>query len=124
MKTLAICGLMLTFAVGCGTSAPAPEAVGETESTAAVTPVVYNAGESLTLEVPGMHCPFGCYPTVEKTLTSLDGVEEVELVPQEKEGEINDRRVVVKLNNEFDANKAVSALADAGFDGASVDNKN
>ncbi len=123
MKKLALCGLMMLAAVGCAKN-ETPTDTSESASPAAVTPVVYNAGEELTLEVPGMHCPFGCYPTVEKTLTKLDGVEKVELVPQEKEGEINDRRVVVKLNDKFDASQAVTALAGAGFDGATVDNKN
>ncbi|WP_166824551.1 heavy-metal-associated domain-containing protein [Thalassoroseus pseudoceratinae] len=124
MKTLAICGLMLALAVGCSKTEPAAEATGATESAAAVTPVIYNSGEELTLEVPSMHCPFGCYPTIEKTLTELDGVEKVDLVPQEKEGEINDHRVIVKLNDEFDATKAVAALAGAGFDDAVIENKN
>lgn len=122
MKKFIVCGLML-LAVGCAKNETPTDTV-ETDSPTTVTPVVYNAGEELTLEVPGMHCPFGCYPTVKETLTKLDGVEKVELVPQEKDDEINDRRVIVKLNDEFDASQAVTALAGAGFDGATVENKN
>ena len=76
---------------------------------------------SLTLNVPSMHCPHGCYPAVKEALESQDGVSGVDLVEQESEDEIDDHRVIVKLDGDFDTKQAIAALADAGFSDASVE---
>ena len=70
---------------------------------------------SLTLNVPTMSCPHGCYPTVKETLESQEGVGGVDLVEQKSEDEIDDRRVIVRLDGEFDKGQAIAALADAGL---------
>lgn len=80
--------------------------------------VSFTAGESATLEVPEMSCPFACYPKVKETLESLDGITAVELVPQKEEGVIDDRRVTISFGGNVDGAAAVAALSDAGFAGS------
>jgi len=80
--------------------------------------VSFEAGETASLAVPEMHCPFGCYPSVKDTLEAIDGIAGVELVEQEEEGKINDRRVIVTFDGEVDSTVAVAALDDASFPGA------
>ena len=74
----------------------------------------------LTMHVPEMHCPFGCYPTVKETLEQQPGVSGVDLVEQSSDGAIDDPRVIVRLSDHFDAASAIGALADAGFVNSSV----
>lgn len=115
MKKLIVVGALSL--IGCVQEAPAPPAAQQTNNEAAIpaTPVVFHAGESLTMEVPEMHCPFACYPKVKETLAEQPGVESVELVEQKDENAIDDPRVVVKLNGDFDATNAIDALAKVGF---------
>ena len=118
-----ICTLLGVFLfTGCTESqSPVTENSSENTSTpVAATPVVYESGQTLTVNVPDMHCPFACYPKVKDTLNGQEGVESVELVKQEDEGTINDPRVIVKLKGEFDASNAIDALSKVGFSEATV----
>ncbi|MDZ4851957.1 MAG: heavy-metal-associated domain-containing protein [Pirellulaceae bacterium] len=63
-----------------------------------------------------MHCPFGCYPKVKETLEAIAGVENVELAEQKKEGEIDNPKVYIKLNGDFNASVAIAALKKEGFE--------
>ncbi|TWT40174.1 hypothetical protein KOR42_49560 [Thalassoglobus neptunius] len=94
---------------------------GMTETATAADLAAFTAGDEVTLAVPEMHCPFACYPKVKETLEGLDGVSLVELVPQEEEGVINDRRIVVKFDGEVPQDVATTALAEAGFKGSTVE---
>ncbi len=108
----------LACLIGCAEQAPpAPvsEAAPAQESTPTVVPASYTAGETLTFNVPDMHCPFACYPKVKETLAEQEGVESVELVEQKDEAAIDDPRVIVKLNGDFNAQSAVDALGTVGF---------
>ena len=105
-----VVGLAIT---GCGSS--------HTGDTPTASPVIYSADQDLTISVPSMSCPKGCYPTVKETLEKQPGVKAVELYPQAKPNEINDRRVRVSLSGPFDATKAIAALAEENFDGAKVE---
>jgi copper chaperone CopZ len=67
-----------------------------------------------------MSCPHSCWPEVKKTLESQAGVAAVELAPQAKEDEINDRTVLIKTSAGFELDKAIAALDKAGFDGAAA----
>lgn len=91
-----------------------------TEDTSAVT-VSYDAGESATLSIPEMHCPFGCFPKAEDALTEVDGIASIELVKQKEEGVIDDRRVVVTFDGTVDSQAAIAALDSAGLPGASFE---
>jgi copper chaperone CopZ len=105
-------------------STPGTPAADSTDSAAiATTPVNFTAGEEVTLAVPEMHCQFGCYPAVKETLEGLDGVQTVDLVPQKSEDELNDRRVIVKLDGDLSSQTAIKALDEAGFPGSSIDGK-
>jgi periplasmic mercuric ion binding protein len=71
------------------------------------------------LSVPGMMCPFGCYPTVEKALASVPGVKAVQLAEQPAgtpEGEIALKVVELKLEEGFDISSALAALKSAEFE--------
>lgn len=80
-------------------------------------PVLFTAAETVEMEIPGMHCPYGCYPTVEKTLAGIDGVKAVSLADPDdaKDGSIEDRRVFITLDDDFNATEAAEKLAEAGF---------
>jgi len=84
----------------------------------AATLASYEPGDKATLEVPEMHCPFACYPKVEKTLQGIEGIATVELVEQAEEGAINDPRVVVTFDGEVEGNKAIAALDSVNFTGS------
>ncbi len=86
------------------------------------TPVSPASGQSqVTLHVPGMHCPFGCYPSVKETLTKQPGVVAVELAKQSNADTIDNPHVTVTYAGDFNADAAIKALADAGFDKSSVE---
>jgi copper chaperone CopZ len=127
MRSATIGALFVLLLAGCAKQAaettetdPAAESA---ESAPVVASVKYAAGEKLTFAVPDMHCPFACYPAVKETLEGLDGVQTVELVPQEKEGVIDDRRVIVTLDGELDSATAITALAKAGFPDSTVEDQ-
>ncbi len=70
------------------------------------------------INVPGMMCPYSCWPKVQETLASQPGVEAVQLAAQPAgtaEGEIVERVVELKLNGDFDLDAAVAALAKVSF---------
>ena len=132
---------LITFSVvcllsGCGEvelstadSVDGSDATAEANNTVAATDDAQAAASSetenvtmVTFKVPEMNCPFACYPSVKKTLEAQPGVAGVELVKQEKEGVINDRRVVISTSDKFDAEKAIAALAESGFGDSVVDN--
>jgi copper chaperone CopZ len=83
----------------------------------------YAAGDSVNLEVPEMHCPFGCFPKVKDALEEIDGIAGIELVKQEEEGAINDRRVVVTFDGAVDSQAAIAALDAVDMTGASFEKK-
>jgi hypothetical protein len=85
------------------------------------SPVIYSAGQEITLRVPTMSCQKGCYPVVKETLEQQAGVASVELYPQAKSAAIDDPRVRVTLNGSFDAEKAIAALAADNFGGATIE---
>lgn len=70
------------------------------------------------LSVPDMSCPYACWPKVKETLAAQPGVEGVQLAEQPadaKEGEITERVVELKLNDDFDADAAIAALSKVSF---------
>jgi hypothetical protein len=70
------------------------------------------------ISVPGMSCPYSCWPKVQETLAAQPGVEGVQLAEQPAdaaEGEIVERVVELKLNDQFDLDAAIAALAKVSF---------
>ncbi|MFG0288825.1 MAG: heavy metal-associated domain-containing protein [Rhodopirellula sp. JB044] len=73
---------------------------------------------TLTLEVPGMHCQFACYPHVKETLEKAEGVDEVELVEQPDPNVLTVKKVIVKYDTGFDIDAALASLQQEGFSNA------
>lgn len=70
------------------------------------------------INVPGMMCPYSCWPKVKETLAAQPGVEAVQLAEQPAgtaEGEIKERVVELKLNDDFNAEAAIAALEKASY---------
>ena len=71
------------------------------------------------ISVPGMMCPYSCWPAVKATLAKVPGVEGVQLADQPEgtpEGSIETRVVELKLGENFDVDAAVAALKAASYD--------
>lgn len=109
---LAAAGIMYYFATSpdvAGPDAPVDQA-NVTEATTA----------SLTMNVPEMHCPFACYPSVKKNLEERTDVVSVELAPQKEEGVIDNPQVIVTYKEGFEPESAIAQLDKAGFSGSTV----
>lgn len=89
------------------------------DASPATSAVLAEAG-TLTLRVDDMHCEFGCYPKVKKTLESFDEVVSVELDEQPNAGSLDNPQVVLTYEPGFDLAAAQSALAKSGFAKSSV----
>lgn len=124
MKNL-ILALGLTLMVGCAESEVATDTeggsmVGTEVAGNAAMPTSFAAGESTTLEIPSMSCQISCFPKIKETLEDMEGVEVVELVPQEDEVAINDHRITVKFDSDVSSEATMQALADVGYDDAMI----
>jgi len=115
-----VCCSVLAF--GCTPPAPAPttptKPAGSPTAPTSGTTAAALAPASVTLvsmKVAEMHCPFGCYPTVEKALAKVSGVSSVKLAEQKKEGTIDNPVVLVEVDSNFDPKAAIAALDKVGF---------
>jgi copper chaperone CopZ len=79
----------------------------------------YEAGESVVLAIPEMSCAVMCFPKAKDALEEIDGIAAIELVEQEEEGVINDRRVLVTFDGKVDSKTAITALDAVEMSGAS-----
>ncbi len=125
MKYLALLATA-TLLIGCADQAIEMVAGPETTSTAPEpdsAPMVasYEAGDSARLAIPEMHCPFGCFPAAKDALEKIDGISDVTLIQQKKEGVINDRRVVVTFDGTVDKQAAIAALDAVDLPGANFE---
>ncbi len=102
------------------TSSTTPEPAASETDTEAIA-VSFNAGETATLAIPEMHCPFGCFPKAQDALEQIDGIASIELVKQKEEGAIDDRRVVVTFDGSVDSKSAIAALDSVALPGASFE---
>ncbi len=108
--------LTVLFAGCSGNPASAPT------SSAGVAPTAgAPAVQQVTLRVPTMECPHNCWPAVRDALQKQPGVTEVTLAQQKDKDTIDNPLVTVKLNGSFDADKAIEAIAAAGFAKATVE---
>ena len=108
-------GIAVAMFVGCEARPVYSTAAASTTTTA-----VASAGETMVVHVPEMHCPFACWPAVQKDLAAQPGVLEVELAPQKDENAIDNPKVFVRVAEGFDADAAVESLAEAGFKNSEV----
>jgi len=114
-----ICGSVL--ALGCTPPSAAPTTPvkpaggpAPTSGSTATSMVPANV-KLVSMKVEDMHCPLGCYPTVEKALAKVAGVSSVKLAEQKKEGTIDNPVVLVQVNGNFDPSAAIAALDKVGF---------
>lgn len=75
---------------------------------------------TLTLRVDDMHCEYGCFPTVKKTLEGFAHVVSVELDEQPEAGTLDNPQVLLTYQSGFDLAAAQDALAKSGFAKSSV----
>lgn len=109
---------MLT--VGCGVEVETKSTPAE-ESTETKTSLVVPADAThVSVLVPKMECPFACWPKVKETLEKQPGVTNVVLAPQKDENAIDNPQVEIEVAEGFDADKALAAVAEAGFSGSTV----
>lgn len=97
--------------------APAEPATGSSAAppaTATSAGVLADAG-TLTLRVEDMHCEYGCFPKVKKTLEGFDHVVAVQLDQQAEEGTLDNPQVLLSYEPGFDLLAAQEALAKNGF---------
>jgi len=108
--------LATTPAAPTATASVSPAAADASQTASAV---LTDAG-TLTLRVDDMHCEYGCYPKVKKTLESFDEVVSAELDKQPEAGSLDNPQVVLTYQPGFDLAAAQSALAKSGFAKTSV----
>ena len=77
--------------------------------------IVMEQPGTLTLRVDDMHCEFGCFPTVRKTLEGFDKVVSVTLDQQAEEGTLDNPQGLVTYESGFDVGAAQAKLATSGF---------
>ena len=76
-----------------------------------------------SISVPDMMCPYACYPAVKEALSTVPGVEGVQLAEQPAgtpEGTIEKRVIELKLAEGFDLDTAVAALKEANYEAQPV----
>lgn len=116
----------LFVAVGCTeqnetlsreSTSPAVSQTENTETTGAESgeefiAVVFTKPTTIEFSVPDMMCPHGCYPGIKEALSEQPNVVSIELgtPAEEKADSINDRRVIITTEGEFDATAAVAAF--------------
>lgn len=108
---------------------PSPDAEGaaapDAEDSAGTEPAAVRFVADKSLSVPGMMCPYACYPAVKEALAGVPGVEGVQLAAQPAgaaEGSIENKVVELKLAEGFDVNAAVAALKAANYESEVVNN--
>lgn len=121
--------------MGCAENAPEPDPAadpaeageagsGEAGSGMAALdtlPISFVSGDVATLSVPEMNCQLACYPKVKRTLEGVEGVAAVELVEQQDEVQIDDRRVTITFEADVDGAAALAALESAGYPGSTFE---
>lgn len=100
--------------------APTAPATGSSAAPAATSAGVLADAGTLTLRVDGMHCEYGCFPKVKKTLEGFDHVVAVQLDEQAEEGTLDNPQVLLSYESGFDLLAAQEALAKNGFAKTSV----
>jgi len=109
MKTLSICALALLLLVGCQKSESGQMAGSPAD---AVTAVAFNVDGAPTVQfdVPDMMCPQSCAVKVHEILSEQPGVKDAVV-------DFDARMATVAIEpGKFDADAAIAALVDHGFD--------
>ena len=131
-ETLSILLLLAHFA-GCGsheTTAVSSQANVESRSNseasapvapqpakAAIIEKSFAAGDTATLAVPTMTCRM-CYKKIQKALTKVEGIGQIELVSQDDADKVNDPRVTLHFGDKVSESQAIAALDEIGYPNA------
>jgi len=76
---------------------------------------------TISFEVPGMSCPYGCAPRVKEALESVPGV--VQEIDKDADIDLETKIAKVRIDKaKYNIEAALNALQKAGFDDASVKN--
>lgn len=81
-----------------------------------------DTARQVTLRVPTMSCTRSCWPAAREALEKQPGVRKVALVPQQDKVMIDTPLITLNVEDSFDVDKALEAVAAAGFANASVEN--
>lgn len=117
LSALAAAGIAYYLASGPANTSTASPAVAEVSANN--SQVLADSG-TLTLRLDDMHCEFGCFPTVKKTLEGFDKVVSVTLDEQREAGSLDNPQVLVTYEPGFDLTAAQGALAKKGFAKSSI----
>jgi copper chaperone CopZ len=120
-----IAGLVLASGLALGCTPPAANptnppkpAGGPAPSSGTTGAMAPNSNvKFVSMKVPGMHCPSGCFAPVKEALEAVNGIKSVELVKQKATDKIDDPTVHIYLNGSFDSGAALAAVEKAGFKG-------
>ncbi|TWT55938.1 heavy-metal-associated domain-containing protein [Allorhodopirellula solitaria] len=115
---IAALGIMIALIVAPNEAPETSTAPAAAATSVSASPAVLSEAGTLTLEVPGMHCQFACYPRVKETLEGASGVSEVTLADQPDPDTLTVKKVVVKYDAGFDVDKALASLKLEGFNDA------
>lgn len=115
----ALIALGIAYLLAQPPAAPATGSSAAPTATAASAGVLADAG-TLTLRVDGMHCEYGCFSKVKRTLEGFDHVVSVQLDQQAEEGTLDNPQVLLSYESGFDLLAAQDALAKNGFAKTSV----
>ena len=122
MKPIAyVVAVLAAVGIVIALSQTTPETPESAQVEVAATPVkaMEEPGE-LTVEVPGMHCQYACFPRVKETLEGTGNVSEVALVEQPDPNTLTVRQIVVKYDAGFELDGALAKLHEEGFKDAAV----
>lgn len=109
LLTSAACLALFTLAVGCSQQ---PATTADTTADAAVTTIAFNPAGAPTVafDVPDMMCPQSCAVKVHEILSEQPGVKDAVV-------DFDARMATVAIEpGKFDAEAAIAALVDHGFD--------
>jgi copper chaperone CopZ len=117
MKTLSVCTLALLLLVGCQKSESGQTAGSPADT---VTAVAFNVEGAPTVEfdMPDMMCPESCVKQTHEILSKQPGVKDVVV-------DFDTKTATVAIEpGKFDADAAIAALVDHGYDNAKVKSPN
>ncbi|MBU6173297.1 MAG: heavy-metal-associated domain-containing protein [Planctomycetes bacterium] len=110
VKSLRISWLLLLVSfgfMGCSSTAPSGDASGARQD----EPV-----KTVSVRIDTMTCVEGCFNGVKRVLKKREGIEDVVLAPQKKEGEIDNSVVLVSYRGTLNKSEIERTVLGAGFD--------
>ena len=107
-KSILLGGLFLISGVAAIAAFGVQSSAGPAAEVPPAAAATSQAGQTLTLSVPGMHCEFACAPKVRETLAAVPGVNTVET-------DVETKTATVVVGEGFKLDVAVAKLEKAGY---------